>query len=159
MHITIEFLKRFSITALRFKTAAISRFIHATAFSHLAQSKPHPTRAMISLKSHSVMPFKLPARGGWIDRDRCQFLVRQPTAGRALDLGAQALDQFGRTFVRIHRIAAQTWTITALQRFVRCREEIDILLRRLFRAAGRPAENSRRAHRDKKYAFETRIAI
>src|SRR5947208_7221058 len=44
--LTKNFRERFAKTALRFKTAAVTRFIRATAFSHLAQSKPTPARAM-----------------------------------------------------------------------------------------------------------------
>src|SRR5436190_97824 len=67
--------------------------------------------------------------------------------------------KFRRTFTWLHRIATQTRTISALQRLARTRKKINILSRRLFRRAGGPAENSRRAHSDKKYAFEARVAI
>src|SRR5207247_2303793 len=77
----------------------------------------------------------------------------------ALDFGTEALNQFRRTFTWLHRIATQTRTISALQRLARTRKKINILSRRLFRRAGGPAENSRRAHSDKKYAFEARVAI
>ncbi len=56
-------------------------------------------------------------------------------------------------------MASQTGTISALQRFTRAREEIDILLRRFFRRAGGPAKNSGRTHPDKKNAFKTRVSI
>src|SRR6267143_1478096 len=55
--------ERFAETALRSKTAAISRCIHATAVTHVAQGQSHSARAMISLKRHSVMPFELSPRG------------------------------------------------------------------------------------------------
>ena len=151
--------KRFSKTALRFKAAAVSRLFHAATLPHLAQRKAHSARAMISLKGHSIMPFELTARGRGIDRQRRQFLVCEPPARGALDLRTETLDQFGRTLVWIHRVAAQTGTITADQRLTRCREEIDVLACWLFRRTGRPAENSRRTHSDKKYAFKTRIAV
>src|SRR5438552_5274351 len=114
---------------------------------------------MISLKGHPVVAFELPARGGWINRQRRQFLVRKPSSRSALDFGTEALNQFRRTFTWFHRVATQTGTISTLQRFARTREEIDILSRRLFGRACGPAENSRRAHSNKEYAFETRIAI
>src|SRR5438093_13532017 len=114
---------------------------------------------MIRLKGHSVVAFELPARCRWINRQFCQFLVRKPSSRSALDFGTEALNQFRRTFTWLHRVATQTGTISTLQRFARTREEIDILSRRLFRRASGPAENSRRAHSNKEYAFETRIAI
>src|SRR5947199_7837634 len=114
---------------------------------------------MISLKGHPVVAFELPARGGWINCQRRQFLVRKPSSRSALDFGTEALNQFRRTFTWLHRVATQTGTISTLQRLARTREEIDILSRRLFRRAGGPAKNSRRAHPDKKYAFEARVAI
>src|SRR6266404_114070 len=149
----------FAKTAFRFKTAAVSRSIHATAPAKFAQSKTHPARAMISLKCHSIMPFELPTRRGWIDCHGRQFLVRYASVRRALNFSAQSLDQFGRTFVWIHRMATQTRTITFVQRLTGRRKKIDIFSRRLFRRARWPAKNSRRAHPDQKYAFETRIAL
>src|SRR5207247_11290411 len=76
--------ERFTETAVRFKTAAVSRLIHATALPHLDQRNAHPARAVIRLKRHSIMTLELSPRGGWIDRERCQFLVRQPAAGSGL---------------------------------------------------------------------------
>src|SRR4029450_13522146 len=114
---------------------------------------------MIRLKRHSVMTLELASRGGWIDSHRCQFLVGQASTRCALDFSTQALDQFGRTFVRIHRMTTQTGTITIMQPLGRGCEKIDILARRLFRRASRPAENSCRAHSNKKYAFEARVAV
>src|SRR5438046_10712079 len=114
---------------------------------------------MIRLKGHSVVAFELPARCRWINRQCGQLLVRKPSSRSALDFGTEALNQFRRTFTWLHRVATQTGTISTLQRLARTREEIDILSRRLFRRAGGPAKNSRRAHSDKKYAFEARVAI
>src|SRR5436190_1951937 len=82
----------FAKTAFRFKTAAVSRSIHATAPAKFAQSKTHPARAMISLKCHSIMPFELPTRRGWIDCHGRQFLVRYASVRRALNFSAQSLD-------------------------------------------------------------------
>src|SRR5947207_2824961 len=90
---------------------------------------------MIRLKGHSVVAFELPARCRWINRQCGQLLVRKPSSRSALDFGTEALNQFRRTFTWLHRIATQTRTISALQRFARTREEIDVLSRRLFRRA------------------------
>ena len=113
----------FAKSARRFESAAVLRFIHAAALAHFAQRQSHPPGAMISLKRHSIMALELSARGRGIDRQRGQLLVGQPSARRALDFRAQSFDQFRRTLVRIHRPAAQTWPITAMQRFTRRREK------------------------------------
>src|SRR5262249_16907703 len=84
--------ERFSKTALRFKTAAVARFVHAAALPHLAQRKTYPARAMISLKRHPVVPFELTPRARGINRQRRQLLVCQPTARRALDLRTETLN-------------------------------------------------------------------
>src|SRR5262249_12663949 len=138
--------------------ATVAGFVDAAALPHVIQSETHSARPMISLKGHSVVAFELTARGRGIDRQRRQLLVCKASARGALDLRTKTLNQFGRAQVWIHGMTAQAGTITTLQRFVRCCEEIDILTRRLFCRAGRPAENSRRTHSDKKYAFKTRVA-
>src|SRR5205823_13931618 len=135
-----NFRKGFSETALRFKTAAIACLIYAAALPHLAQGETHPARAMISLKRHPVVAFELTSRGRGIDRQPRQFLVSEASARGAFDFDSEAFDQFGRTLIRIHWMAAQAGTITAFQCFTRSRGEIDILTRRLFRRAGRTAE-------------------
>ena len=76
--------KRFSKTALRFKTAAVARFLHSAALPHPAQGETHPAGAMISLKSHSVVAFELTSCGRRIDRQCRQFLVGEPPARGAL---------------------------------------------------------------------------
>src|SRR5207245_4726393 len=98
---------------------------------------------------HSIMAFELSARGRGINCQRRQLLVRQPTTRRTLDFSAQTLNQFRWTFARFGRMTPQTRTIPALNRFYRGSKKIDILSRRLFRRAGGPAKNSRRAHSDK----------
>ena len=105
------------------------------------------------------MALELTSSSGRIDRYRCQFLVREPATRRAFDLGTQALNEFGRTRIGIEWMAAQTGPITAPQRFARCRKKIDVLARRFFRCARRPAENSGGTHSDVKNSFKTRIAI
>src|SRR4029077_3548649 len=127
----------------------------ATAPSHFAKRNTEPARAMVSLKCHSIMSLELPSRRGWIDRHRRELFIRQPSTGGAFDFGAQALDQLRRTFVWIHGMTAQTGTITAVQRFTRRREKIDILSGRFFCRASRSAENSCCADADKKNAFKT----
>src|ERR1700682_2792741 len=114
---------------------------------------------MVSLECHSIVSLELPSRRGWIDRDRRKFFVRQPAARGTFDFRAQALNQFGWTFARIHRMAAQTGTITAVQCFTRCREKIRILARRLFRRASWPAKNSGSPHANVENAFEAGITI
>src|SRR5262245_35488171 len=114
---------------------------------------------MISLKRHAIVAFELASRCGGIDLERAQFLVCEPSARCSLDLGAESLNQFGRALIRIRGMATQAGAITALQRFTRCREEIDILSRRFLCRARRPAENPCRSHTDKEYAFKPRIAI
>src|SRR4029077_14108408 len=108
-----------------------------------------------SLKCHSIMSFELAPGRGWIDRHRGKLFIRQPSAGGAFDFHAQALDQFWRALVRVHRIATQAWSITPMQRFVRRREKIDILSGRFFCRASGSAENSCCADADKKNAFKT----
>src|SRR5207237_9116841 len=71
-------------TALRFKAAAVACFVDAATVPHLAQGYTHSACAMISLKSHSVMPFELTSRGRWIDRQRTQLLVFKSSVRRAL---------------------------------------------------------------------------
>ena len=151
--------ERFAKTAGRFETAAILRFIHATAFAHFAQRESHSPGAMIGLKRHSIMTLELPARRRGIDGERGQFLVGQPPARGAFDFRPQLLDQLRRTLARIHRPAAQAWPVAAMQCFTRRRKKIDVRPRRLFRRTGRPAENSGRAHTDEKNSFEARVAI
>src|SRR4051794_31775467 len=114
---------------------------------------------MVSLKRHSIMTFELTPRGRWIDRQGSQLFIGQSAAGSTLDFCAQSLDQFRRTFVRVHWLAAQTRTIAAMQSFARCREEIDILARRLFRRASGPAKNPGGANTDVENPFKTRITI
>src|SRR4029078_3864922 len=80
--------ERFAKSALRFKPAAVSRFGPPAALPHLAQGETHPARAMISLKRHSVVAFELTSRGRGIDRQRGQFFVCKPSAGRALHFSA-----------------------------------------------------------------------
>src|SRR6202040_4227742 len=130
----------FAKTAGRFVTAAVFRFIHSTAPAHFAQRETQSARAMVSLECHSIVSLELPSRCGWIDCHRRKFFVRQPTVRGTFDFRAQALNQFGRTFVWIHRMAAQTGTITAVQCFTRRCEKIDILARRFFRCARWPAK-------------------
>src|SRR5207245_6948098 len=131
-----------------FETAAVFRFIDATAPAHLAQCQTQPARSIVSLECHSIVSLELPPRRGWIDGHRRKLFVRQPTARGVFDFRAQARNQFGRTFARIHRMAAQTRTITAVQCFTRCREKIHILARRLFRRASWPTKNSGSPHAD-----------
>src|SRR5439155_23504842 len=66
----------FAKTALRFEAAAISRFIHACAFLHLALRQAHPARAMISIKGHPIMSFELSLLRGRIDRQRVNLYIR-----------------------------------------------------------------------------------
>ena len=69
---------------------------------------------MISLKRHSVVAFELTSRGRGIDRQTRQFLVGEPSVRGAFDFDSEALDQFRRTLIRIHWMASQAGTITAL---------------------------------------------
>src|SRR5881392_1210800 len=110
---------------------------------------------MISLKSHSVMALELPARGRGINRQGGELFIGQAAVGRALDLCAQAFDQFRRGFVCIHWIATKTGAITAMQRLVGRREKIDILAGRLFGRASGATEDSGSAHADKENSLET----
>jgi hypothetical protein len=105
------------------------------------------------------MTLELASRGGWIDSHRCQFFVCQTSTRCALDFGPQALDQFGRTFARIHRMTAQTRPIPIVECLAWCCEKIYVFSRRLFRRASRPAENSSRAHANEEDSFEARVAI
>src|SRR6266404_3229484 len=93
--------KSVSKTTGRIEAAAVLRFIHRTTKPDLAKRKSHPPRAVISLKCHPVVPFKLPTRRRRIDRQSGQFLVRESSAGRAFDFGAQPLDQLWRPLVRV----------------------------------------------------------
>ncbi len=54
--------KSFAKTAGRFETAAVFRFVHSSASPHLAQRQAHASRAMISLKCHSIVTLELPPR-------------------------------------------------------------------------------------------------
>src|SRR4029077_9765302 len=137
----------------------VFRFGYSNAAMHVAQCRSDAPRAMIRLKSHSIMAFELSPCGRGINCQRRQLLVRQPTTRRTLYFSAQTLNQFRWTFARFGRMTPQTRTIPALNRFYRGSKKIDILSRRLFGRAGGPTENSRRAHSDKKYAFEARVAI
>ena len=56
-------------------------------------------------------------------------------------------------------MATEARPVTAMQRFARRREKIDVLAGRLFRRASGPAENPGRADPDEKNSFEARIAI
>ena len=81
------------------------------------------------------------------------------SAGGLLSYGPDTLDQFRRALFRIHRIAAQTRTISTVQCFIRRREKINIFARRLFRRASRTTKNSSRTHCSVKDSLKTRIAI
>src|SRR6266498_672233 len=113
---------------------------------------------MISLKGHSIMAFELTARRRGVNRHRYQLLVCQPAARCALDFSAQALDQFGQAITWLHRMAAQTGTITIMQCLARGCEKIDVFARRLFRRTRWPAKDAGRANAGVKYAFEARVA-
>ena len=144
--------------ALRFVSLSQGNVVHRDTPLDLLEGASQPPRARVGLEGHAEMLQEVAARARRVDAQAAQLRVADAGLRIALDAFQQPLHPQRRLAAGFERLAALARPVAGERGFAHAGEVLDVARQRLFRAAGRPAEDAGGAHAEIEQAVVAAVA-